>query len=162
VPVLAGGGVAVALGVVLLAGPWIADLEIDRAAKAWRGSSDGAFKRLDRARKLNPVSAQPDLAAGTIALRLGHLDQAEQAFGRAHDREPENAYALLELGLIAAERDDRERATALLRRVTKLNPRDQIAERVFRDVRRGRYITTARINQLLLERAQGRAVRPSR
>ena len=155
VPALAAGGVAVALGVVLLAGPWISDLEIDRAAKAWRGSPDGAFKRLDRARKLNPVSAQPDLAAGTIALRLGRLDQAGRAFARAREREPQNAYALMELGLIAAERDDRAEATALLRRVTELNPRDEIARRALRDVQQGRYITTARINQLLLERARG-------
>lgn len=155
VPALAAGGVAVALAMVLLAGPWISDLEIDRAAKAWRGSPDGAFKRLDRARKLNPASAQPDLSAGTIALRLGRLDQAEQSFRRARDREPENAYALLELGLIAAERDDRAEATALLTQVTKLNPRDDIAAQSLSDVRRGRYITTARINQLLLQRARG-------
>jgi hypothetical protein len=152
---LAGGAVAVALATVLLAGPWISDLEIDRAAKAWRGSPEGAFKRLDRARKLNPVSAQPDLSAGTIALRLGRLDQAEAAFERARDREPENAYALLELGLIAAERDDRAEATALLQRVTELNPRDDIAARALRDVKAGRYITAARINQLLLRRARG-------
>lgn len=155
VPALAGGGAAVAVATVFLAGPWISDLEIDRAAKAWRGSPEGAFKRLDRARKLNPVSAQPDLAAGTIALRLGRIDQAERAFRRAQEREPTNAYALLELGLIAAERDDRARAIALLTRVTELNPRDDIAAEVLRDVRRGRYITTARINQLLLRRARG-------
>ncbi len=156
VRVLTAGGAAVAVGVVLLAGPWLSDLEIDRAAKAWRGSPEGAFKRLDRARKLNPVSAQPDLSAGTIALRLGRLDQAEAAFRRAREREPENAYALLELGLIAAERDDRAEATTLLRRVVELNPRDQIAAQVLRDVRRGRYITTARINQMLLRRARGK------
>ena len=154
VPVLAAGGLAVALGVVLLAGPWIADLEVDRAAKVWRDSPDAAFKRLDRARALNPLSAQPDLSAGTIALRLGRLDQAERAFRSARDREPANAYALLELGLIAAERDDRDRATALLSRVTRLNPRDEIARQALRDVRRGRYITTAKINELLLERAR--------
>ena len=45
----------------------------------------GAFKRLDRARKLNPMSAQADLSAGTIALRLGRLDQAERSFRRARD-----------------------------------------------------------------------------
>jgi len=156
VPALVAGGVAVALGVVLLAGPWLADLEIDRAAKGWRGSPEAAFKRLDRARKLNPVSPQPDLSAGTIALRLGRLDQAERAFTRARDREPGNAYALLELGLIAAERDDRAEAVALLRRVTRINPRDEIARDVLKDVRRGRYITTARVNQLLLERARGK------
>ena len=155
VPVLAGGGLAVALATVLLAGPWIADVEIDRAAKAWRGSPEGAFKRLDRARKLNPASAQADLSAGTIALRLGRLDQAERSFRRARDREPQNAYALLELGLIAAERDDRAEAIALLERVTRLNPRDDIAAQALRDVRQGRYITTARINQLLLKRARG-------
>ena len=156
VPALVGGGIAVALAAILLAGPWVSDLEIDRAAKAWRTSPEGAFKRLDRARTLNPATAQADLAAGTIALRLGRLDQAERAFRRARDREPNNAYALMELGLIAAERDDRAEARALLRRVTELNPRDQIAAQALRDVQRGRYITTARINQLLLDRARGR------
>jgi len=155
VPVLAAGAVAVAVATAFLAGPWIADLEIDRAAKAWRGSPDGAFKRLDRARKLNPMAAQADLSAGTIALRLGRLDQAERSFRRARAREPENAYALLELGVIAAERDDRAEATALLRRVTQLNPRDDIAAQALRDVRAGRYVTTERINRLLLRRARG-------
>ena len=154
-PALAAGAAAVAATTVLLAGPWISDLEIDRAAEQWRGSPEAAFTRLDRARRLNPASAQPDLAAGTIALRLGRLDQAERAFSRARDREPDNAYALLELGLIAAERDDRARATALLRRVTVLHPRDDIPAQALRDVRAGRYVTTARVNQLLLRRAQG-------
>ncbi len=155
IPALAAGAAAVAATTVLLAGPWISDLEVDRAADQWRGSPEAAFTRLDRARQLNPLSAQPDLAAGTIALRLGRLDQAETAFSRARRREPQNAYALLELGLIAAERDDRARATALLRRVTVLHPRDEVPAQVLRDVRAGRYVTTARVNELLLRRAQG-------
>jgi tetratricopeptide (TPR) repeat protein len=154
-PALAAGAGAVAATTVLLAGPWMSELEIDRAAEQWRGSPEAAFTRLDRARRLNPASARPDLAAGTIALRLGRLDQAESAFGRARDREPDNAYALLELGLIAAERDDRARAIALLRRVTVLHPRDDIPAQTLREVRAGRYVTTARVNQLLLRRAQG-------
>ena len=120
VPALAAGGVAVAAG----RGP---------AGRA-RGSPTSrstARPRPGAARPTAPssastgpasstrMSAQADLSAGTIALRLGRLDQAERAFRSARDREPENAYALLELGLIAAERDDRAEATALLRRVTR-------------------------------------------
>ncbi len=154
-PALAAGAAAVAATTVLLAGPWISELEVDRAAEQWRGSPAAAFARLDRARQLNPVSAQPDLAAGTIALRLGRLAQAERAFRRARAREPDNAYALLELGLIAAERDDRAEAITLLRRVTMLHPRDTIPAQALRDVRAGRDVTAARVNQQLLRRAQG-------
>ena len=57
--------------------------------------------------------------------------------------------------LIAAERDDRARAIALLKRVTVLHPRDEIPAQVLRDVRAGRYVTTAKVNQELLRRASG-------
>ena len=76
-----GAGRRAALAVALASCCWP-----DPGSRTWRSTGrprpgaarpDGAFKRLDRARKLNPVSAQPDLAAGTIALRLGRLDQAE-------------------------------------------------------------------------------------
>ena len=155
VPALAAGAAAVAAATVLFAGPWMSDLEIDRAADQWRASPEAAFTRLDRARQLNPLAAQPDLAAGTIALRLGRLDQAERSFRRALDREPQNAYALLELGVIAAERDDRAEATALLRRVRVLHPRDDIPAQVLQDLRAGRYVTAASVNRQLLRRVRG-------
>jgi O-antigen ligase/polysaccharide polymerase Wzy-like membrane protein len=155
-PVVAGLAAAAGLMAVLFAGPWLAELEMDRASKNWPTGPEAALQRLDRARRLNPLSPKPDLVAGTIALRLGRVRDAESRFLRARERERDNTYALLELGLIAAERDDRGRATALLRKVIALNPTDDISKQVLVDIRRGRYVTSERVNRLLLRRAQGR------
>lgn len=155
-PALAGGALAVLSLTAAFAAPWIAELDIDRASKGWTSDPDGALERLDRARALNPLSPKADLVAGTIALRLGRLNEADMRFRRAHAREPVDAYALLELGLIAAERDDRGRATAMLVRAVRLSPRDEIVRGTLRGVRNGRYVTTAQVNRLLLKRARGR------
>lgn len=156
VPAIAAWFAVLAALVFAFALPWLAALEVERAATGWVESPDAAFSRLDRAAALNPFSPRPDLTAGSIALALGRLDQAEAEFADARDREPDNAYALLELGLIAAERDDRGRATALLERVRELDPRDEIVQDTLRGLRDGRYVTAASVNRELLKRARSR------
>ena len=64
-----------------LALPWLAELEVDRAASSWAANPDAALRRLDRAESLNPLSARAPLTAATIALRLDRRDEAEREFG---------------------------------------------------------------------------------
>ena len=64
--------------------------------------SDAAFDALDRAETLNPLSTVPGATAGTIALRLDRTGEAEGHFREVLADDPENAYAALELGLIAS------------------------------------------------------------
>jgi tetratricopeptide (TPR) repeat protein len=153
---------AVACGVATLAIgasfalPWLADLEIERATDVWRSDPDAAFRRLARAEDLNPLSPRAALTAATIALRVDRPELAEREFREALRREPRNAYALLELGAIAAGRDEREEALRLLRRASDLSPRDEDVAFAFRQVLRSRPLDLQSLNERILERARSR------
>ncbi len=152
-------GVAALLLALSFAAPWVAELEIDAASERWVRDPDGAFERLDRADRLNPLSARADLTAGTIALRQGRLDRAREAFESALERDPGNAYATLELGLLAAGAGQRREAERLLERAVAASPRDPLSRDALRDVRRGRAVSNERFNRLLVERARARGSR---
>ena len=124
--------------------------------RPWRSDPSAAFERLDRAAALNPLTIRPQLTAGTIALRLGQTAVAEREFRDALRREPDEAYALLELGLIAAERGDRNRALALLERATEQHPQDDMARRALAATRAGKPVSVERVNRAILDRALDR------
>jgi tetratricopeptide (TPR) repeat protein len=146
-------GVLLAVSYLL---PWLAELEIDRAAETWAADPDAAFQRLDRAGDLNPLAARPALTAGTIALRVGRIEKARQEFAEALDREPRNAYALLELGAIAAVEGERRTAVRLVGRANALSPRDEDIRLTLRRLERGRPVTLDGLNRRILERARSR------
>ena len=81
---------------VSLAVPWISARLTDSAASGWPDDPQEAYSRLDTARDLNPLSARPDLVAGTIAIRDDDPTRAAAAFARAAEREPTNWYARIE------------------------------------------------------------------
>ena len=138
-----------------LAVPWLAELQVDRAGDEWRANPAAAFDQLDSAERLNPLSTDPQLTAATIALALGETERARTEFRDALERDPDNAYALLELGLLAAADGQRERALPLLRRVLVLTPRDRVARQSYRAIRRGRDISAEEVNRRILRRALG-------
>ena len=148
------GLVAVALALTLVP-PWISKLQTERAGDSWQADPAGAFDQLDSAAALNPLATDPPLTAATIALSLGEPARARAEFAEALERDPENAYALLELGLLAADEGRRERALALLRRVLVLTPRDAVARQTFRAVRRGERVSAEEVNERLRRRAIG-------
>jgi hypothetical protein len=61
-----------------------------RALSEWRSDADKAFKDLDLAADLDPLDEQPLLAKGAIALRLGRVQAAAEAFREARGRAPDN------------------------------------------------------------------------
>lgn len=144
------------LVVFACAAPWLSAREGDRAAEQWRSDLGGAYARLDRARALNPLSPQPDLIAGTIALRVEDQAEARRRFRAALERQPRIGYALFELGLLAAEHGRREEAIRLLTRAARENREDELARGILRRVRRGQSVDTSRINQAILEDARSR------
>jgi O-antigen ligase len=156
-PMAAFGGLAAVLLAVSLVVPWLAERHVSRAIDIWRADPTGAFEQLDRAAGLNPLSPRAQLTAATIALRLGRTARAEREFRGALEREPDNGYALLELGMIAAERGERARATRLLRRARARSPRDQAVYQALDAVRRGREVDLDRINRRILRRARSQA-----
>ena len=77
---LAGAGVLLLAAAVVLAGPWLAQRDVDAAAKVYASRPFEAYSRLDRAARLDPLSDQPALIKGSIALRYGDLPRARAAF----------------------------------------------------------------------------------
>ncbi|HEY0631622.1 MAG TPA: O-antigen ligase family protein [Thermoleophilaceae bacterium] len=149
---------ALLLAVVLLAalsfgGPWLSELDQNKAVSAWRTDAPAAFRSLDTASSLNPLSATPKLLAGSIALRLGQRGESMRYFREAIARDPGDAYAHLELGALLAETGHRSQALATLIAARRLDPRDDLTAGVLRRVQRNRPVDIARVNRQLAARS---------
>jgi O-antigen ligase len=131
---------AVLFSAASLALPWLAQREIDAAGASWRSNPSGAFAQLDHARRLNPLSDQPDLVAGVIASRLHRYGEARNRFERALERSPDDWYANLELGIAASLAGPTQLAESALRRAAALDPGEPIVRGVLRDFLAGRRI----------------------
>jgi len=117
-----------AVAFVALLAPWLANLEIGRASAEWLRSPTSAIRELHTAAHLNPLSERPQLIEGSIDLRLGLIADARRSFIGALARDPRNAYATLELGAIAADAGQLQRARMLLARALALNPGDAVTK----------------------------------
>lgn len=159
------GGVALRVaadGVALvaaasLAAPWLAEASVNQATRTWKTDPAAAYRQLDRASTLNPLSDRPKLIEGTIALRLRDTERARRAFSQALDRAPDDQYATFELGAIAATHRQRAMGLRLLQRAVELSPRDPIARRALARTRAGRPLSVATLNRAILDRAAGLA-----
>jgi hypothetical protein len=149
--VLAGAGVLLLAGAVVLAGPWLAQRDVEAAARTYTSRPFAAYSRLDRAARLDPLSDQPALIKGSIALRYGDLDRARAAFAAALQRNPRGQYATLELGAIASVQGDRAQAQRLLDRAVRLAPRDQNAVEAAKVARSGGVVNLVTLNRRLLD-----------
>jgi tetratricopeptide (TPR) repeat protein len=138
--------VAAALLALAIAAPWLSAREVDHASDIWPEDPDAAFSALDRAETFNPLSSLPDATAGTIALRLDRTDEAERHFRDVLRDDPENAYAALELGLIASAEGRRREAVRMLELSLAQNPRDPLVMGVLEDVSAGRRVSPSRVN----------------
>ena len=139
-----------------LALPWLSAREVERAADAWRTSPDDAYASLDRARRLNPLSARPDLFAGAIAMRQEDYERAEEAFERALERNSEDWYAELELGIVAALEGRVDDALARLDRAAELNPGEEAVAIVRTGVESGEPVDPRVIDRIFLQRVEER------
>ncbi|MDQ3935626.1 MAG: tetratricopeptide repeat protein, partial [Actinomycetota bacterium] len=135
-----------------LAGPWLSERYTDQALDLWSEEPAPAFDKLDTAASLNPLSPGPDVAAGSIALRLDRPAEAEERFRAALEREPGDSYSHLELGSVLVNDGRRAEGLAHLRRARELDPRDQIIRRALRRARRGGEIDIAAMNEEIAER----------
>jgi len=147
-------GVAALAAIVSLAAPWLSSLEVESAARVWVRSPAQAYARLDHAARLNPLSDEPYVVAGSIALRLGEYAHADHEFALALQRTPGDAYATLERGAIASAGGDRREALALLQRAVRLAPRDPLALAALAEVRGGHRVDIGELNLSILRNAQ--------
>lgn len=137
-----------------LGAPWLSQLEVQSAARMWTHDPRSAYARLDNAASLDPLSDEPYVVAGSIALRYGELTRADHEFALALGRTPGDAYATLERGAIASETGHRSSALALLERAHRLSPREQLTSEALALVREGRRVDVTRLNRLILLKAQ--------
>jgi hypothetical protein len=148
-------GVVAALAALLsLAAPWLSERQIQSAARIWPKAPLVAYSRLDDAARLNPLSDQAYLVAGSIALRFGDLLRAEHEFSLALGRVPDDAYATLELGAIASESGEPARALVLFERALRLNPRDPLIHRALQTVHSGKRVSLEALNRSILLKAE--------
>jgi tetratricopeptide (TPR) repeat protein len=148
------GACAAVLAALSLAAPWLSQLEIESAVRVWTRSPQTAYARLNDAASLNPLSDEPYLVAGSIALRFGDLARADHEFALALGRQRGDAYATLELGAIASSENEPRRALALLERAARLNPRDPLTQQALRLAREGKRVSVEELNRSILHNAQ--------
>ncbi|HTD07422.1 MAG TPA: O-antigen ligase family protein [Solirubrobacteraceae bacterium] len=150
-----GAGLLMALAAAIsLAAPWLSQLEVQSAAHIWTSSPQTAYARLRDAARLNPLSDEADLVAGSIALRYGELSHAQRQFSLALGRDPGDAYAALERGAIASARGQRALALGLLGRAVRLEPREPLAREALMLVREGHRLSIEELNRVILLKAQ--------
>jgi O-antigen ligase len=148
------GALAAVLAVASLTAPWLSELQTESAAHVWVRDPAQAYARLDDAARLNPLSDEPYVVAGSIALRLGEPGRADHEFALALERTPGEAYATLERGAIASSKGERGAAVALLERAVRLNPREPLTREALALARRGRRIDVDALNRSILAKAQ--------
>ncbi len=151
---LVAGALLAALAAASLAAPWLSRLEVQSAARVWTVAPAKAYARLNDAARLNPLSDEPQVLAGSIALRLGELNRADHEFALALRRVPDDAYATLERGAIASTRGQRARALTLLTRAAALDPRDALTRAALALARRGGRVSLTELNRSILGKAQ--------
>jgi hypothetical protein len=163
-PVAAVSAVAVLFATVSMVLPWAAAIDVKKAAASWGANPHAAFDRLDQARKLNFLSARPDLVQGAIAAKLGENRRVRSSFERALERDPLNWYAELELATLDGVEGDKQSALARLDRVHALNPRETLTAMVRKGVLSGKPITLEQLDAEILYRyceRLGRKVGPN-
>ena len=118
-----------------------------------------AAARLERAARLDPLTAGPLLTRGVLARRAGDREDAARAFSRALAREPRNWFGQFELGMLHADAGRRDAALRALARAELLNPRQRLIDEVRARVQRGDPAQTDEVERALSE--QLRALSPS-
>ena len=137
--------VGVSLGVTWLAA------SLERAAtRTWVASPESAYSRLDLAGRLDPLSAEPLVLKGSIALKRHDWEVASKALSEAAEREPDNWYAHLQLGVLAGATGDFEGADRQLGEARRLNPLEPIAALTQRLARRRVRLDPASIDRMYL------------
>jgi hypothetical protein len=109
------GRLLLAAAAVLLAvstvPPFLSQRYVNEAYAVWQSDPAGAYRDLDRARSLNPLSVDPLLAEGAIARANGDRNRAVAAFREATVKRPEEWASYYYLALLR-----RKQAPRLARR----------------------------------------------
>ena len=135
-----------------LAPAWLAARDTSLGVAVWRTSPTTAYARLTDAARLNRLSDQPYVLAGTVAERRRDWPRVEQFFTSALERTDDNWYSRLELGIAQAMTGKVDSALANLSAARRLDPQEPIIREVQRDVQRRNRIAIGALDQAMVER----------
>jgi hypothetical protein len=111
-----------------------ADRLTSDAAEGWRSDLDGAYRALDAASDLNPLSAEPELVKGEIARQNDDPSLALAALEQAREREPEDYQSYLIRAEVLEDLDPAGARTEI-DRALELNPDSPEANEVRKRLR---------------------------
>jgi tetratricopeptide (TPR) repeat protein len=160
-------GLAVALvGIVALAAAGLALVPAylssrydDRGARIWTAVPSAAFRDLERAANLAPLSARPQLRAGSLALELHRYRHARQLFTRSLERE-DTWYAHFELALIASRAGELRQARRQIRIARSLNREDRFVSEAVHKIGKGDRLDPGKLNQGIRDLNRARFTAP--
>jgi hypothetical protein len=132
------GLLATLIGVVLITVPYVGERSVASGLAARDGDPAKALSEIDRAADLEPLSAQPSLVGGVLALGLGRADLAERRLVEARHRNGRSLLATYLLGLLASSRGDVRAANRLMAAARALSPRDPAVALASARLRAGR------------------------
>jgi tetratricopeptide (TPR) repeat protein len=151
VPLMAVAGTVAALAAAWsLLIPWLSVRYQERAVKVWRTDAAAAYRDLDRAASIDPLTVGPMLAKGIIAVERGELRRARAAFDDALARE-DDWIAHYELALLDAAAGDRGAAMRQLVRAERLNPKDRLIPAAREEIRSAGRIDPRELTRRLFE-----------
>jgi hypothetical protein len=146
---------AAALFLAILASfalPLAAQRFVRTATHVWPSDPARARTSLAHARRLNPLSEQPDLVAAEIALHLKDWPWMDSALREAIRRDPKDWYSHFYLGLLEDAQGHRAAAISGLHRAHDLNPREPLVLSALDEIAAGRRVSVAKYDELLVER----------
>jgi O-Antigen ligase len=143
------GAVALVAAVVVLGFPYLSVREMSQASDVARADPTQALRDLSTATELNPLSADPDRLAGTIALSTNRFSVAAQRFQRAISRDPRGWYAWLGAGLAVSAEGERASARHYFEVAVSINPGERVIRRAIDQVDTEHPLTPVAALQLL-------------
>jgi O-Antigen ligase len=149
VAITVAGGLALVAAVIVLGFPYLAVREMSVATDVGHTSSAHALSDLRIAADLNPLSADPDRLAGTIALSTNRLAAATQRFERAISRDPGGWYPWLGAGLAASARGAKTLALHDFAIAASINPEQLVVQEALNRVDSARPLSPAEALQQL-------------
>ncbi len=156
-----GVGASVAVGVVAvvalvsLVPPYLSVRYSNRAEEVGAANLPAAFDDLDRARSLNPVSLEPDLAQGRIAISARDYPAARKAFEHSLTVE-DNWLAHYQLALLSTGEGHFRAGARELALARVMNARDPVLTQLNRAIKKHKKVDSLEENRTIQRDAHAR------
>lgn len=151
------GVAAVGAAAILLGPAWIAARDVATALSTWHENPTRAYAELHQAARLNPLSDDPYVVAGTIAERVGAWNAVETDFRDALGRDSGNWYSHFELGVALSNRGGPQAAERELEEAHLLDPLEPLIDQALAEVRAHKRVNATTLDREIIARTPGAA-----